>query len=46
MKCKDCDSMICRTFSTQDKKWVGYCKVQETFTEGDLDCWASEPDNH
>ena len=36
--------MTCRTFSSKEKKLVGYCQVEETFTEGDLDCWATDPD--
>lgn len=40
MKCKDCKDMICRTFYAKEERWVGYCRVKETFTEGDLDCWA------
>ncbi len=45
MKCKECEKMICRTFSAKEKKLVGYCEVKETFTDGDSDCWALDPPN-
>ncbi len=40
MKCKDCEKMICRTFYVKGELWVGYCKVEQSFTQGDWDCWA------
>ena len=41
MKCKDCQKMVCRAFYAKDEKWVGYCRVKETFTNGDWDCWLT-----
>ncbi len=40
MTCKACKNMICRTFYAKEERWVGYCRIKETFTEGDWDCWA------
>jgi hypothetical protein len=34
--------MVCRVFYAKEERWVGYCKVKETFTQGEWECWVND----